>query len=240
MLRFVSLFIFLLTLIGCKKKATIVGNLPQILSVKVPHQHNSIPILILDAGHGGNDPGGINDSLQLYEKNVTRSIVDAIARYADTTKIKIIQTRIGDQATNRHDRIKYANKYNPDLLLTIHTNYDKDTTINGFELSYSDSTLKFYSPIDTINQKNPFANELTNYCNIMRQGITRNFPTLKQRKLAIRKDHIWMIYAGHYPSLLLEFGFITNRNDVAIMQNKKAITTLAKSLLVSLYQILNT
>jgi N-acetylmuramoyl-L-alanine amidase len=194
--------------------------------------------LIIDAGHGGRDPGGVNDSLKLYEKNVARNIVDELIKEIDTNRVTIIQTRIGDENPHRHKRIEYANALEPDLLLTIHTNSDSDTTYNGFEISYNDSLLKEVTNADTAKIFNPFKNDLHKYSHIIQNKVAKAFPKMRIRGVKPRKDDIWMIYAVNYPSILFEFGYITNKKDALIMRDKKEIKKLSEALKKSVYEIL--
>jgi N-acetylmuramoyl-L-alanine amidase len=230
---------FLLFIFSCKKKQEVlVINTP---SLKVPvavKPINPIPVLILDAGHGGEDPGAVSDSFKLKEKNVTRSIVDAVLANIDQKKIKVIQTRLKDDNTHRHKRIEIANQYNPDLLLTVHINFDKDTTVNGYEMQYNDSILDRVIYTDTLKRNNPYKKKLNSYSALFNKKIGQAFPDMKLRGITLRKDRIWMIFAGNYPSLLLEFGFINNRHDAKIMADKKNIKKLAQVIVKCIYEIL--
>jgi N-acetylmuramoyl-L-alanine amidase len=197
------------------------------------------PVLVIDAGHGGRDPGGVNDSLKLYEKNVTRNIVDALLKDIDTNKVTVIQTRIGDENPHRHKRIEYANTFEPDLLLTIHTNSEStDTTYNGFEISYNDSLIDKINGLDTVKFFNPYKDKLHSYCSIIQKKVSKVFPKMRIRGIKPRKDDIWMIYAVTYPSILFEFGYITNKKDALIMRDKKEIKRLSEALKNSVYEIL--
>ena len=195
------------------------------------------PVLILDAGHGGADPGAVNDSLNLFEKNITRKLVDAILNKIDTNKITVIETRTKDLKTDRHNRIKYANLFNPDLLLTIHSNFDDDSTINGFEISLSDSTIMSIAGTDTLRKSNPCKDSCKKYASIVEKSLRTSFPTMRSRNISARKDNIWMICAPHYPSLLVEFGFISSYKDLPHMTNKKEIDKFASSIVKSIYKI---
>lgn len=195
------------------------------------------PLIIIDAGHGGRDPGAVNDSLKLYEKNLTRKITDALLKKLDTSLITPVETRVGDEFTDRHIRIQNANRYRPDMLLTIHINFDEDTLSNGFEVSFNDTIIDKFTDTDTFKIANPNKQVLKKYGNIIHQKIAKSFPMMKPRGIKIRKDDIWMIYAPKYPSLLLEFGFISNRKDLTVLQNDKQIQKLAETLKHSLYEI---
>jgi N-acetylmuramoyl-L-alanine amidase len=225
-------FLFLF-LIGCKAEeiAKPIGNIKmRNLKLKVK------PLLVLDAGHGAIDPGAINDSLNLYEKNVTRKIVDAVLAIIDTNKISVVQTRPADSNIHRHDRINLANTYNPDLLLTVHINYDKDTSYNGFEMAISDSLVTKMDEKDTVSILNPNKIKAEKIATTFSNKVAGLFPKMRQRKIKIRDDRIWMICAGNYPSVLLEFGFISNKNDLGYITDKKSIKKLAAGIVESIYK----
>jgi N-acetylmuramoyl-L-alanine amidase len=194
------------------------------------------PVVILDAGHGALDPGAINDSLQLYEKNVTRKIVDAVIAIVDTNKIRVIQTRPADSNIHRHDRINLANNYNPDMLLTVHINYDKDTVVNGFEMEVSDSLVVKMDEVDTVSIPNPNKEKALKIATVFSNKMVGLFPEMRNRNIVTRKDRIWMICAGKYPSVLMEFGFISNKKDLGYLTDKKAIKKLAGGIVDCLYK----
>ncbi len=239
MKQLIIIFLTVVFFTSCKKfvspnlkKATRVPFfLPQSGSIR-------LPVLILDAGHGGEDPGAINDSLQIQEKNVTRAIVDAMVKYIDPKKVKVIQTRPGKENVHRHDRIKFANANRPNLLVTVHINAAKDTTVNGYEVGYSDSLFVAYEGKDTVKKYNPYIDSLKKYSNLLLGKIGKNFPEMKRRGVVARKDDIWMIYGVNYPSLLVEFGFISNRQDVLVMKDQEKIKKIAKVLAQGIHEIL--
>jgi N-acetylmuramoyl-L-alanine amidase len=230
MRRYLVLVLFLLY--SCKEKDNgfLVGSI-EVHSI----QFKTKPVLILDAGHGALDPGAINDSLNLYEKNVTRKIVDAVLNIIDTNRISVIQTRPKDLDIHRHDRISLANTYNPDMLLTVHINYDKDTATNGFELAISDSLVTKMDEKDTISISNPNKIKAEKLATKFSEKVAGLFPEMKHRKLKVRNDRIWMICAGRYPSLL-EFGFISSKKDLVYLTDKKAIDKLANGLVETIYK----
>lgn len=234
-MRGLHYFLFLLLIISCqnRKQPDALQNKEKKKAVK-----RTRPILVLDAGHGAIDPGAVNDSLNLYEKDITRNIADAILEKIDTNKIQVIETRPGDTNIHRHERIKKANLYQPDLLLTIHVNGDPDTTYNGFEMSYADSLVVHMDHKDTISILNPNREKAAKYVKTFIPKIAKKFPLMRNRYYHARKDRIWMICAGRYPSLLLEFGFINNRKDLAYLTSKKAISKLADSITESVYEVL--
>jgi N-acetylmuramoyl-L-alanine amidase len=229
-------FVFIL-IASCKPKKVIIGKAVIMAKVDTVVVKDK-PIVILDAGHGGPDPGAINDSLTLYEKNVTRQIVDAVLSIVDTNKVTVIQTRPKDNDVHRHDRIALANSYKPDLLFTAHINFDKDTLVNGFEMELSDSLVVKMDEKDTISMLNPNKEKALKIATVFNEKIAALFPEMKNRNVVIRKDRIWMVCAGKYPSVLMEFGFISSNKDLMYLTDKKAIKKLAGGIVNCFYKLL--
>jgi N-acetylmuramoyl-L-alanine amidase len=225
---------------SCQQNAA-VKPFAKITSIEVDKKFlpNNVPVIMIDAGHGGFDPGAINDSSKLQEKWVTRKLVDALIKIIDTNRVKVYQTRVGDAGTHRHERVAYANSIRPDLMLTIHINASPDTSIRGFELSYSDSTFVQVLPEngDTIKMLNPNKARLAKYVTSFENSIKQTFPQMIRRTTAVRKDDIWMIYAPKFPSILLEFGFITNNREANFLADPLTHTALAQSLRNTIYGI---
>ncbi len=227
------LIILFFLIVSCKVKTKpVVIVKPKIDTVKIDNR----PVLVLDAGHGAVDPGAVNDSLKLYEKNVTRKIVDAVLKTIDTNKIRVIQTRPLDSNIHRHQRIKLANLYNPNLLLTVHINNEKDTSYNGFEIGYADSLITFMDDKDTLSISNPNKVKAEIVASTLSKKIGAAFPLMRNRFVKKRKDRIWMIVAGKYPSVLIEFGFINSRKDLVYLTDSKAINKLASAITASVYK----
>jgi N-acetylmuramoyl-L-alanine amidase len=226
--------------ISCRRNVS-VKPFAKVTSIEVDKKFlpNNVPVIMIDAGHGGFDPGAINDSSKLEEKWVTRKIVDALIKVIDTNRIKVYETRKGDEGTHRHDRVAYANSIRPDLMLTVHINSSRDTSIRGFELSYSDSTFVEVLPEngDTIKMLNPNKSRLAKYVTAFEANIKQTFPQMIRRSTAVRKDDIWMIYAPKFPSILLEFGFISNNREANFLADPLTHQALAQSLRNTIYGV---
>lgn len=206
---------------------------------------NARPVIILDAGHGGRDPGGLSNhdstELNVKEKDITLYMSEQLYKKLDKERFNVIRTRKEDVFFHRHDRTKLLEYANPDLLISLHTNWDRDSNTNGFEFAYSSRILNYVDsnknkPLgDTFNVKNPFAEKLTKYCQTLSANTKRTFPGMRNRGIKERKDRIWMLYGVHYPSLLVEFGFVTGKHDIFYYQKTSDsldmfVNTLAKSI----------
>jgi len=228
-----STLVFILFLFSCKKeekaptpeKKKGYWTAEDKIRTKTP---NVRPVIILDAGHGGRDPGGLShhDSTELNvkEKDLTLYMSEQLFKKLDKKRFNLIRIRKKDTFFHRHERTRYVELANPDLLISLHTNWDRDTNTNGFEFAYSSRILNYVDsntnkPLgDTFNVKNPFADKLAQYCQTLSYNTKRKFPGMRNRGIKERKDRIWMLYGVHYPSLLVEFGFVTGKHDIFYYQ----------------------
>jgi N-acetylmuramoyl-L-alanine amidase len=87
------------------------------------------PLVCLDPGHGGSDPGAVNGSLR--EADVNLDVAQALsARLADTG-IDSILTRTDDSTKSSRARYEVCNAQNATILVSVHTNSVSDPSIDG-------------------------------------------------------------------------------------------------------------
>lgn len=90
--------------------------------------------VVIDAGHGGKDPGAVSMDKKVYEKNLTLGIAKKLAEkirkaYPD---VKVVMTRDRDVFVELRNRAKIANDANGDLFISIHIDAGKTTSPHGF------------------------------------------------------------------------------------------------------------
>lgn len=91
--------------------------------------------VVIDAGHGGKDPGAISANKKLYEKDVTLKVALMVGESIKKNhpEVKVLYTRKTDVFVGLNDRARMANKANADLFISIHTNAAKSRTAKGAE-----------------------------------------------------------------------------------------------------------
>lgn len=91
--------------------------------------------VVIDAGHGGKDPGAISANKKIYEKNITLNVALMVgeAIQANHPEVKVLYTRKTDKFVGLNDRAHMANKANADLFISIHTNAATNRTARGAE-----------------------------------------------------------------------------------------------------------
>lgn len=84
-------------------------------------------IVVIDAGHGGSDPGAIGSFSK--EKDITLAIALLTGKYLEDNldNVKVIYTRDDDSSVDLLERPKIANRNNADLFLSIHANSVEDS-----------------------------------------------------------------------------------------------------------------
>lgn len=111
--------------------AIILFGLPAAKSVRVV---NSLKTLVIDAGHGGVDPG-CNGANEITEKQVTLGVALKLGKIlADSMpELKVIYTRTSDKTLKLSERPELANKNSADLFISIHCNANNNVSAAGSE-----------------------------------------------------------------------------------------------------------
>jgi len=225
--------LFLLGTMSCKKNK--LNTVTEIMESNQIAANDLRPVIILDAGHGGLDPGATHYLYKIFEKNITRQIVDATIELIDTTKYKVIETRPQDNNIHRRNRIAIAEKARAHILISIHVNAVNDTVTNGFEILYSDSTLYKFDTLtsDTISIASPYKYESASFAEILSKETSKRVP-LKKRKIICSKPNLGIIWAGHFPSILFEVGFINSTTDLKVINTPHGQSKLAQAIVHSI------
>ena len=91
--------------------------------------------IVIDAGHGGKDPGAVSANGKIYEKNVTLNVALMVGETIKKKhpEVKVLYTRDTDVFVGLNDRARIANRANADLFISIHTNAAKNRSAIGAE-----------------------------------------------------------------------------------------------------------
>lgn len=120
---------------------TIFGGTGSVSNTVVSQLKGELPLtgkrIVLDAGHGGSDPGAVNGSI--YEKNLNMSFTKMLAGHLKGMGAEIIYTRdpSNDQFISLEDRATFANGKSAHLFISIHHDSSVDKTATGQSIHYS-------------------------------------------------------------------------------------------------------
>ncbi len=96
----------------------------------------SVKTIVIDAGHGGIDPGTIG-KMGTMEKDITLDVAQRLkAKLEQNSDFRILLVRDSDTTIPLNQRVVYANSYDTDLLVSIHVNYLPDRSTNAVETYY--------------------------------------------------------------------------------------------------------
>ena len=117
--------------------------------------------VVIDPGHGGNDPGKVGTS-DILEKDINLEIALTLTDILKESGINVIMTRDGDYGlyeesdsnkknTDLHNRCKLVEESDAALVVSIHQNSFTDSTVSGAQVFYYSSSEKSKSPAQEIS-----------------------------------------------------------------------------------------
>ena len=218
-------------------------------------------VIVIDAGHGGKDPGAIGANS--CEKNITLAIALKTGEYIkqNIKNVTVIYTRENDTFVELRDRANIANKNKADLFISIHVNWAKSKSIMGTEtyvmgpaknqqnlevamkeneviLLENDHTAKY----EGFDPKSPESYIMfTLMQNIFQEQSTNlasNIQIQYKEKIdrtdrGVKQAGFWVLFMTTMPSVLTETGFITNPAEEKFLNSKQGQDYLASSIFMA-------
>ena len=217
-------------------------------------------VLVIDAGHGGKDPGAVNGKNQ--EKAINLNVALKMGKLIEDNckNVKVIYTRKTDVFVELYKRADIANKANADMFISIHTNSAKSKTANGAEtylLGVEENRTS--ANLNAALQENK-AILLENDYETHYEGYDPNSPesmiifefmqneyqkeslkmaTFTQNQMvssAKRSDRgvhqagYLVLWKSTMPSILVELGFISNDAECKYLVSQKGVDEMSQSL----------
>lgn len=217
-------------------KTSIVENDTEIKSVKANNRTFNKALVVLDPGHGGEDPGAIG-KYGTKEKDINLSIAKILKEKLEKVGFKVLLTRQDDTFVPLVKRTKFANDNNADLFISIHCNASRKPTgtDKGFEVYFLSETatdpdavateklenevVKFEKQTEELTklQKllwsmivNEFINESSRLCSlILNECVART----GQISRGVKQAGFYVLRGAQMPAVLVEVGFISNPDE---------------------------
>ena len=190
--------------------------------------------VVIDAGHGGIDPGAASNDGKVKEKDLALQISQKIQQLASSYNVNVVMTRTDDNLPGNTTDIKdglrartaLAQKINPDMYISIHVSHsDKEGPYSGFEVWVS-------------NKDNERSNKSKQLGTALTQELSKLYTT--EKTLKQRTTNIWVIEQTPCPAVLIECGYIDNEKDLAFISNSSNHETIAKKILEGIVNFKNT
>lgn len=204
-------------------------------------------IVVLDAGHGGHDPGNLGNGY--LEKKIALNIVLKVGEILSKNKdIKVIYTRKDDTFIDLYVRGEVANKANADLFVSVHCDshtsdaHGAGTFVLGlhankqnFEIAKKENSVIYLED----NYENRYADydinspesvigltimqeEFLDQSVALATMIQENFSSkLKRTDRKVKQAGFIVLHQTFMPSVLVETGFLTNKDEGAYLNSTK-------------------
>lgn len=160
--------------------------------------------ILLDPGHGGEDPGTLSVDQTQEEKHFTLELGKIVKKTLQALGAEVIMTRQDDTNPSLAERAQMSNIQQPDLFLSLHFDSSYDTSLAGIA-SY------FYHIEDE------------HFATTMQAALM----STNRPNAGVHFGNYQVLRENQVPSLLLELGYITNEEDLDLMQDSKYLQDLA-------------
>ncbi|MDQ7917435.1 N-acetylmuramoyl-L-alanine amidase [Mesonia sp. MT50] len=171
--------------------------------------------IVIDAGHGGKDPGNIQENVQ--EKDFTFQLSNTLREALEEKGYEVILLRENDEYMSLNERIERINEIKPKLVLSLHANAAHNTSKNGIEIYFAEG--------EDLNETN------SNFISKLTYNLTSQ---TKYKEVNIKTANFKILTESNSPALVLELGFMSNPKDLAYIKSKKGQQEIAKALTASL------
>lgn len=223
-------------------------RLPKIYGPDDPRR----PLVVIDAGHGGHDPGAISPHGSAREKNVTLAIARAIRdRLVAGGRVRVALTRDSDEFLVLEERYGIARRLDADLFMSIHADAAGNEEASGAtvytlsevasdreaaKLAARENRANIINGINLGGATRDVSSILIDLTQRETMNVSADFAKLlhreSSRQMSFRKiPHRYasfvVLKAPDTPSVLFETGYLTNKDDVAFLNSREGRTRVA-------------
>ena len=187
--------------------------------------------VVIDAGHGGNDPGkvGVNGAL---EKDINLAIALKLEKNLKEQGINVVMTRTEDKGLYEEDdtnkevrdmknRLAIIEAARPVITVSIHQNSYPDASVSGVQVFYYKNSEKSKKAAEIMQQ----------------QMIS----TLKPKKERAAKDNssYYLLKKTSVPIIIVECAFMSNPNEAALLTTEEYQERVAWAVYMGIMQYVN-
>lgn len=195
-------------------------------------QPENQPIVVIDVGHGGKDPGkvGVN---QMLEKDINLQVALKLEKFLQQSDLLVILTRRDDTGLYDEDadnkkvqdmrrRIALIEEVNADLVVSIHQNSYKDGSVRGPQCFFYSGSV-----------------EGERIAQLLQEQLNEGMKVERPRE-AKANDSYYMLKKSTVPTVIAECGFLSNQEEAALLSSESYQEKLAWNLYLGILQYFNT
>jgi N-acetylmuramoyl-L-alanine amidase len=217
------------------------GSLVEQLGLKVR-------TIMIDAGHGGKDPGAVANGVQ--EKDINLRMARILGRSLQEQGFEVHFTRTTDKFLPLEERTAMANAKNADLFISLHCNALKDASVRGLEVYYLNLATDAQAVRVAARENGVSAKKISDMQFILSDLMlnskineSRQMASLVEQETvrAMRARHglvshgskgafFYVLTGARMPSILVELGYLTNAAEARSLDSDAYLADLAKGL----------
>lgn len=214
-------------------------------------------VVVLDAGHGGKDPGKVSDNGS-KEKEIALNIVLQVGELLENERnIKVVYTRKTDVFVDLWERGRIANKADANLFVSVHCNAHNsqasgaETWVLGthansrnFEVAKAENSVILLEDNYKVNYKGfdphspesvigltlmqeEYLDQSIQLASIIQDGFTHK---LNRVNRGVKQAGFVVLHQTYMPSVLIETGFITNKEEGAFLNSNVGQQKISESI----------
>jgi len=214
--------------------------------------------IVLDAGHGGKDPGNLG--ARSKEKDINLAVTLLVGKYIkeNMPDVEVIYTRDDDSFPTVHERPKIANLNKADLFVSIHSNSAANKSAYGTE-TFVMGTKHFEANFDIVKKENsvilleenyeenyegfdPTSPESYMMFNLMSKAYIGNSLTLAdhietqfrdrvgRKSRGVKQGPFYVLWTPSMPSVLVELGFLSNTEEEKFLMSEAGKEYMASAI----------
>lgn len=218
-------------------------------------------VIVIDAGHGGID-GGTYGVYGIKEKDVNLAIALKLGKLLEKNMkdVRVVYTRKTDKAVDLYERGKFANEQGGNLFISIHGNATprKPSSATGFEIyllrpgktkqaisiaERENSVIKYeknpgrYKKLTAENfilvsmAQSSYMKYSEKFSDLLNREMSR---FVKPKSRGIKQAGFYVLVGASMPSVLIETGYLSNKNDARYLNSKKGQEQTAKAIFNSI------
>ena len=189
------------------------------------------PVVVIDAGHGGNDPGkvGIDGSL---EKDINLDIALRLKKYLENSDVEVVMTRDSDKGLYRATdsrkkqmdmkrRCDTIEEASPQLVVSIHQNSFHQENVSGGQVFYYKTSVKGKKLAETLQARFDY---------VLGEKNTR---------VAKANDTYYLLLHVKSPIVIVECGFLSNWKESKMLGSEEYRDKLAWTIHMGIMEYLN-
>ncbi|SMP43804.1 N-acetylmuramoyl-L-alanine amidase [Desulfonatronum zhilinae] len=210
----------------------------------------TVSTIMIDPGHGGKDPGAVAHGLK--EKDINLRMSRILGRMLEEKGFRVLYTRTTDVFIPLEERTAMANAQKADLFLSIHANAHPNPNMKGFEI-YSLNLARNQDAVRVAARENAVSSKKISDLQLILTDLMLNSKITESRELAtkihgntingmrrthpkladrgIREAPFYVLMGAKMPAVLIEMGYLTNREEARLLNTDAYLRTLATNLL---------